>query len=194
MGLPVSFDLTTVPYGILGQGWVPLLKLTGSTSATLDFEGILGLFDVYAYVFTNIISDVDNRSLALKVSEDGGTSYAGGTGYEYNFILLKAGTAGITNGANSQGGANMQLSVNTGNATAEGLSGILYLYAPNAQNPRMTWDFQYINNAATPIPARIIGGGVYNGSSNAINAIQFLFTSDNILSGTIEMYGLVKGR
>jgi hypothetical protein len=167
-------------------GWVLLEEKTASNSATLDFTAsISALYDEYVVELINILPATDNALLRLRVSVDGGANYDAGNNYAYTNFLIT--TSGWTGTLCASGQA--QITTNQINDTGKGVSGTFKLFNPAANSLIVTGLYSYIAGDTNFFSATL--GGVYTGES-AVNAFRFLFSSGNITSGTIRIYGEAK--
>jgi hypothetical protein len=173
-------------------GMVWLATCTASTSATCDFtSGIDSTYDAYELVANDLVAATDDVALWLRVSTDGGSTWKA-TGYEYSTtgqnrggaigvtasssdvaMLLNAGGGGtgVGNGSNKASSANIQFS---------GPSNTKFL--------TFRWVTTY--NRSTDNTINIYnGGGQFSTGTSAINGVRLMFSSGNITSGTVALYG-----
>ena len=170
-----------------------LNTLTASSSATLsDTTNLTSTYDLYMFEFQNIAPATDSQPFYIRVSTDGGSSYLT-SGYIANSSNLGSSYGFDSNTSAINIGGATSLTDNIVNAAAYGLSGISYLIVPSSTTVR-----KYVWGSGAYYGYNAVGGttlnqyehaGMYN-SNTAINAIQFLFASGNILSGKIRIYGI----
>ena len=139
-------------------------------------------YDHYAFYFQCVIPATDHVVLFGYHSTDGGSSYDSTNG-EYH----RHGNTDTT------GFHISYISVNVGSASGEyGVSGISYLYAPHVAAFTTMNPLNIITQASN--------GGIYGQIEDATtariaaedtDAIQFAFSSGNIESGEITMFGIV---
>jgi hypothetical protein len=180
-------------------GFNLLATLTASNSATLsDTTHITSTYNVYAFVLENVLPVTNTQGFLMRVSENGGSSYIA-----TNYVSTAQSaiiSAGITWAAAPTGGFDFLATgfllsgtpaINNGpsNGASGGLSGIFYFTNPNSAAFKQVWgNGAYLSGAGSINP--ITAGGIYNGDTNVINAVQFLFQSGNISSGKIRVYGV----
>ena len=139
-------------------------------------------YDHYAFYFQHVIPATDHVVLFGYHSTDGGSSYDSTDG-EYHRL-----------GNNDTTGFHISFfSQNVGSASGEyGVSGISYLYAPHVAAFTMMNPLNIITQGSN--------GGIYGQITDATtarlaaedtDAIQFAFSSGNIESGEITMFGIV---
>ena len=165
-------------------GLVYIQQLTASSSASLSFTtGISSTYTNYLFVISNIISASSSVTFGMQFSTNGGSSYLSSNYISGNFTLAYT----ATTLSNSNSTSNIIL---TGGVTSTdtGLSGTLWCYGiTTASQPNCTYDMTWKNSSSSS--ARLFGGG-NNTTTAGVNAFQFAFSSGNIASGTITLYGL----
>ena len=174
--------VTSIAAGPGGAGIVYLATATAAASATLEFKApgavIDGTYNSYLFIFDHIAPSNDAVNFNIRTSTDAGVSYDSGAS-DYNYVIATGSSAATTR---------ILVNTNTGNSTNEDVSGNLLLYSPSAASPvRMTWDIFHNNNAGNPIKTN--GGGTRVANAD-VDAIQFYFSTGNVSSGTIKMYGM----
>ena len=190
-----------IAYGNIGtldgsSGHVLLQTLTASSSANLSFtSGIDSTYQSYVFKFIDIHPGTNNVYFSFQCSIDSGSNYNvtvtstwaaafhnendASSGLEYN-----------TNNDQTQGTAFQYLSQTTGIENDESCAGELELFDPSSTTfvkHFMARTNNYISNDVQ-MDAHIAG---YFNNTSAIDAIQFKFSSGNIDSGTIKMYGVL---
>lgn len=169
---------------------VLLATKTASASATLDFtEFNNATYRRYEFELDAVIPATDAVSLYLRTSTDGGSTYDNGASdYQWN-------ANGFSGASATQGGAasasDMQLNtvIVWGNSTNEtGVSGLLRLWAaPAATYTHVEGAVAGWSSAGTLLRLSVGGARL---SAADVDACQFLFSSGNIESGTIRMFGI----
>lgn len=173
--------------GIDSGGMRFIATADASNDATIEFTGFnAALYDSYLFVLSNVIPASDNVALYVRSSTDGGSSFSSTSG---DYHWSRQGYSGGNPGANSTTATAMEIAYGVGSDTDEdGYSGHLFVYGPHlAKRTRFLANGAYENLSG--VPANIQYGG-YRLASEDVDAIQFLFSSGNIESGTITMYGL----
>jgi hypothetical protein len=184
----------TNPSGTIVQvagGLVLLEQHTASGSASLDFTAcISSAFDEYAIEVINIVPATNGQSLFMRCSINGGSSYDSANNYAWTGFF-------VVPSANANQGSSSTSALTLGQAIANtaawfGTNGHFRFFNP-ANNGFKHYTGQTSSNSTGN--ANVISwqsfSGYYNNAS-AVNAIQFLFSSGNIASGIIRVYGVCK--
>jgi len=160
--------------------------------ATLDFTGFnAAIYDGYLFMLHNLKPATDGVSLRMRMSNDGGTSFVGTAAYDSVGQALTA-TAGTPTpayfGNAGAGSTSLVLSSeDIGNSGTEyGFSGRIDVHKPVAGSAKYTMNGGYENTSNVTVHAT----GAGQCTDGTIDAVRFYFSSDNIASGTITMYGL----
>lgn len=175
------------------NGWKLIQNQSASSSSSLDFTTDIGsTYDAYMVVLTNFLPATDGTTFEVLVSLDGGSTYrTTAADYEYAVHSIDSNNNAAMDG-NSVGDTKMSVAIGIGSATGEGVSGAIEFAAPSSQYAKWRWLLSFLNNAS---PARLEishGGGVFNGTTGAVDAFRLKMASGNIASGTAALYGLVK--
>ena len=164
-------------------------QVISSAVAQVDFvQGIGSDFDEYLLTLTNIIPVTNDVGLYARVSEDGGTTFkSGGSDYAGQSNVLQAGS----NFPVAATAPQFQTNCTVPNVTTDsGANGEMRFFDPSssAHVKNFTWHLHGQRAATGPIYA--MGNGRYIGTNNAINAIRLFFSTGNIASGIIALYGV----
>jgi hypothetical protein len=176
-----------------GGGALDLLEQhTASTSATLDFTtAISATYDEYQIEFVNVIPASNNVALYMRMSTNGGSSYD--TSSIYDFTAGYAYSGGVGVGASATNSDRITLIDAVGNSSNYGVRGSIRLFSPGSTALYKSVLGQLMRDDASALGIVLITGvgGVYK-SATAVNALRFLYSSGNIASGTIRVYGVAK--
>lgn len=161
---------------------------TASNSATLDFTSLItSTYSTYIFEIHDLKPATDGVYLTMLNSTNNGSTW--GSGYSGTFTVLDL-VAG-TSSTDISGGISPDVAgALVGNDTVEGIDGRVTLRNPlgTVRNKIIEISLTYqdqggVENAAIGAAYR---GAVYTD----IDAVQFLFSSGNISSGVIRMYGM----
>jgi hypothetical protein len=175
-----SNDAVTTQTPIFGTGWQLLQTQTASSSATLNFINIGG-YKNYAFVFNGLAPATSTATLELTYSVNNGSSYIV-TGYNAGLNYTPYNSATITNK-----NASTFIPI-TGPVLAAGSGGrVVGNMIFNVTLGYWTGSIAYFDTTANTTVFGSFGG---NGGSTSINAFNFAFSTGNITSGSIDMYGI----
>lgn len=162
--------------------YVPILSTLVSNAATVDFTGITSAYDEYEIRLQNVRPQIDGATLEMRTSSNNGGVYDSG-GSDYRWIV----SGGPNNAANTVRIENN--GAGNANTTEFGVNTIIRIINPSntTLNKAFTWVVSVVdlnNNLQTSVCA-----GARN-SNSAVNAVRFFFSSGNVLSGRITLYGV----
>ena len=131
----------------------------------------------------NILPATDGQYLRTRLSIDSGSNY-----------LAASDSYTITENAAVGGGDNTYISVGyygIGNAASDaGISANVEINGPHLNVPTYVFNTIIMTRTSGVVNLSISGAGKTK-VATVVNAVQFSFTSGNIASGTITMYGMV---
>lgn len=188
-------------HNLNGTPVVPSWKLItdsgASSSASIAFtSGITSTYALYAITIDNAVPQTDTARLRMRVSIDGGSNYASGAG-SYEHASTGIDSAGNTR-SNSADDTEIELSAAVSNTSNEGgISLTMYMIRPSATGVKkhFHWSGSYFNSTSDDITS-LQGSGICKETSpegtiaNGINAVEFAFTSGNIVTGRFRLYGI----
>ena len=165
---------------ILSPGQLELIQTqTISSGATMAFTSIKEFeYDVHFMTGNNLLTTDANTGIIIRLSSDGGSSYAAGTSYE------KAGQYGgtIANGESvSTGASGLPFTSDTANDTKVANT---YLYDLGDSKKYSFQNFHTHENNYY-----FWGIGCHD-TTSSINAIQLTTNNGNDWTGTVALYGL----
>ena len=176
-----------------GGGLVFISGVTLSNVASTAFTGIDSTYETYIFMLNNVVPVSDGVQLYMRTSTDGGSSYdSGSSDYDYRSAAINnSGTFESTGSVDSTFmGLNQGVS-SIGSASGEGISLVVHLYQPSNSSLFTTMSYQgtaiYSEGSMRPQ----FGSGARMATAD-VDAVQFLFSSGNLESGEINMYGVVK--
>ena len=175
-----------------GIGTILLEEHTASSSATLDFTSWYNAaYDDYVIKFINLIPATNAVNLEMLMSTNGGSSYDTGSNYAYanwRWIFNSQAASGSTSDTKMlvDGSGPDTLSNTVANG---GVCGSLELFGPanTSSDKLIRGQNSYVTSGGAFEGATIMA--IYK-STSAVNACRFLFSSGNIASGIIRVYGL----
>ena len=187
--------ITTKPSGLSGGTMNLISTQTASSSATISFtSGIDSTYDEYVFKFYNIHPATNDVTFQVNF-RDGGTDYDA-TKTTTNFFAAHyengsgTGFAYRTGNDVAQGTGVAQLApASIGNGNDESVSGSMTLFNPSSSV--FVKHFISVCNAynASDLSNQEFCAGYCN-VTTAIDGVQFSFSSGNIDSGVIKLYGI----
>jgi len=202
-----SFDLTD-NYAFTGtttgatstQKLFLIKNIDASSSGTVDFVNgassvvLDNTYKTYLFRCVNIHPATDNVAFQINF-RDGGSNYDAtktttffDSGHSEDDSTV-ASLAYDTGADVAQGTGNARLSRNQGNGSDECCSGDVYLFNPSSTTFIKHFNSDFSGYDRNNINYRGMGGGYCNVTA-AIDAVRFQFSSGNIDSGRIALYGI----
>jgi len=175
---------------------VLLISQTASASATIDFidlDTTYSGYNNYEFRFINILPSTTNTAFVSRFSVDNGSNFISAN---YATIIIKA---VIGSSPSSEAGNTSAIPISSedtgasqglANTSTNGFNGIINLNKPSSSSvykSMVSNGCGYVNQAGNYV--WVASSGRYTGATTAVNAIRFLFSSGNIASGVIQMWG-----
>ena len=186
--------ITALPASISGGSLNLISTQTASSSSAVSFtSGIDSTYKEYIFQIINCHPSA-NSYFAFNMSADGGSNYnvTKSSNFFYAIHYENDATIQVDYDENQdihQGTGIAHLSAYCGTGNDESVSGSLHLFDPSSTT--FVKHFIARTSGVTSNPAAMdnyIAG--YGNTTSAIDAIQFSFSSGNIDSGVIKMYGV----
>jgi len=174
----------------IGGGLEFIASTDVSNAATANFTGFdSSKYDSYTFKFANVLPVTDDADIYALLSVDGGSNYL-------------AASDSYTIEANEHAGAGNSAFIPFGysglsNVDGGGMTATVDVIGPHLNKRTYVYPASGMLNIANEsvsanyFNAASYGGGGQTKANTVVNAIQFKFSSGNIASGTITMYGLV---
>lgn len=176
----------------VGGSLVLLEQHTASSSSSLDFTSFISTdYDEYVFDVVGLVPSTNNVDFYMRFSVDGGTSYDSSAVYVNNsLVVANTGNVQLTSALAAVMARN---SGEITNSAGYSVNASLRLFSPNSTSlhkhvvGNITWQgnsggHNYIN---TMVDA-------HYGTTSAVNAVRFLFSSGTIASGAIRVFGVAK--
>jgi hypothetical protein len=189
-------NITALPSSISGGAMTLISEQTASSSATISFtSGIDSTYDSYVFKFINCHPATNSVQFLFNGSTDGGSNY-NVVKTTTNFSTLHAENDSFAF-LGYQASADLAQSTNfvrlNGNEVGadndQSLCATLKLFNPSSTTfvKHFISDCQFSEQSDHSERAFVAG---YMNTTSAINAVQFKFSSGNIDSGVIKLYGI----
>jgi len=187
--------------GQLASGSMVLIKeQTASSSATISFvhgtsDVVLdSTYPIYLFKFINIHPATDNVQFMHNGSIDAGSNYnVTKTNSVFEGEHSEGGGSGTLNYISShditQGTGNAKFTYNVGNDNDQSVSGSMFLFNPSSTTFVKHFMSVVSNTHNGNYEKNTYTAGYYNTTSD-VDAVQFSYSSGNIDSGTIKLYGI----
>jgi hypothetical protein len=182
----VKVDNTTITAaaGVISAAGTRVLlnTLTASSSASLaDTTSLTSTYYNYEIVFENVLPATNSVIGRFRVNSGGVQS----TSYAVQQTIFQGGTVSA-----SAITTEVRCTSSAGNAnTGPGLSGDLRISNPSGTTARKSWWGTLSYNTTASAAATNLVSGYWDGGNGAITGFEFTFSSGNIASGTIKVYG-----
>ncbi|CAL74414.1 hypothetical protein BRADO0471 [Bradyrhizobium sp. ORS 278] len=166
------------------SNYVLLNTLTASASAALsDTSSLTNAYSAYDLVFINLVPATNAVTLQLQIQ-------SAGVFQNTSYLTLVWGIA-TTNFTPSTGAPTTFIPLSNTNDvgnTGAGVSGTIRIYNPSATTfPKAVSGMMFNNSGGVNSRAALTSG--YWNSNAAVTGVQIQFSSGNITSGTIKIYG-----
>ncbi len=197
-GYVATYDSTTTPKvkwaaaaGGGGGALVLLQTQTASASAQLDFAtSITATYDEYMIEIVNIVPATDSVAFNMRFGTGGGPTYDTGANYGASHFTFRTGASGVGGADSGQTAIQLHFNNTINNTAAYSVNGSLKLFGP-ASGAHTVIDGMVTARASGISPIGTLVMGRYL-STTAVTALRFYFSSGNIASGTIRVYGIAK--
>ena len=187
--------VTALPASISGGGLNLISTQTASSSSTIDFtSGIDSTYKEYIFKFYNIHPATNAVNFQFNMSTDSGSNYnvTKTTTSFWSYHKEDDSTTSLdywSGGDLAQGTGVQPLSYQTANDSDAHVSGTLHLFDPSSSVFAKHFICRNVSYWDQNAPFDQYFAG-YGNTQSPINAIQFSFSSGNIDSATIKMYGV----
>ena len=164
-----------------------------SPVATVDFTGFNNsVYGAYAFTLHSVIPVNDIVSLFMRFSTDGGSTFISTSTYDVHSRTQQTST--VVNADNTGSDRIMLTGTGTGSTVGSaagefGVSGVVNLFTPNGSAKTYTHSTITFDSATSALFMSVQGFG-RNSTTSAVNAVRFYFSSGNVESGRISMYGI----
>jgi hypothetical protein len=181
------------PAAASGDGFKFISTTDISSAATYNFTAVdASSYDGYGLFLQNVIPATDLVKMWFRTSSNAGVAYDAGAS-DYGWFAENWGTAqydGADNQINMAGDAAGDHYKIGSDANEDGISGWIWVCGPHLTKYTMIrWDLSMISAHPSYTSVCMDGSGTRLESAD-VDAFQFLFSSGNIESGTITVYGL----
>jgi len=187
--------ITALPAAVSGGAMTLLETQTASSSSTISFtSNIDSTYDEYVFKFYNIHPATNDVLFRFNGSIDGGSNYNVTKTTTFFDARHREGDSATNleytaNRDLAQSTDFQNLNYDTGNQNDEDVCGYLHLFSPSSNTFVKHFMSRFIGNGQAEDCQDSYVAGYFN-DTNDINAIQFKFSSGDIDSGVIKLYGI----
>lgn len=177
--------------GIEGATREKLATKTPSGVATAEFTtNIDSTFSVYEFLLELINPSDDGITLEVQFSTDGGATWiTDASAYGFAFFANSGPTGSGTSSTADSGNEAIDLTQSNVDGVEGDVCGSIRMYTPANANSRTRLSYQTAYSRDNDHPAGVAGMGS-DRTKRAINAVRFKFSTGNIDSGTITLFGV----
>ena len=179
-----------------GMNLITTNTISSGVSSSSFTSNINSTYDTYLFKFINLHPSENGRHLRFQGSSNGGSSFgvtitSTSFGAYHNEADSDTDFSYRTGRDLAQSTSYQNLVSDTGNGNDESNSGTLFLFSPSSTV--FVKNFMYVGNSyhQSDYSNKEFVAGYFN-TTSAIDAVDFKFSSGNIDSGVIKMYGLSK--
>ena len=177
---------------LIGASPTPLGRAVASSDSSIDFTDFDSTYYTsYLYILNNIVPGTNDVGFGIRVSSNGGTSYDSGTNYNWSITgFVTGGASGVAINASTYVrftlGTHGGFGVNS-TASAAGLSGYAWIHSPHTNLKTTIVGSVSYKDANGRLVISTFGGE--HNLAAIVDGSRFVFSSGNIASGSIYMYG-----
>jgi hypothetical protein len=169
---------------------VLLEQHTAAASAQLDFTtAISATYDEYLIELVGVLPVTSGANLLCRVSTNGGSSYDSSANYYSALFIFSNTAAGGTVQQNAATSIQVFAAVEN-TVLPGGVHGSIRMFNPGSTVIRT--QFMLALCASRTADAAFGSGMALWNLATAVNALRFFFSTGNIASGTIRIYGIAK--
>ena len=187
-------EITSLPSAVSAGAWVLISTTTASSDSTVSItSGLDDTYKVYCFKLFNMHPSA-NSYFSFNMSVDAGSNYnvAKTSTFYYGLHYEDDTTTQLDYDGGrdlAQGTGIQHLSATQGTGNDEGQSGELYLFNPSSTT--FVKPFMARTSGVTSNPAAMDNYTAgYGNTTSAVNAVQFSFSSGNVDTGVIKLYGI----
>lgn len=171
-----------------GGGLTLLDTKTASTSAQLDFTSIItSTYDIYWFVFSNLLPATNGDSLYMRISTDNGATFLSTNVYSYSFLWSGTGQDTFTSARSTSTDKFLIANATSNTASFGGVTGSIMLWNPlGSTQKRYSGSTNMVDTGGNYNVAMTNG---FATTTTAANAVRFIASSSDLASGAIYCFG-----
>src|SRR3990167_5047783 len=178
-------------FGQLAAELISTGSVAASATAVLDFTGLSSAYRQYLLRISRMLPDSNGTTLWVRVSTDGGATYAGDGDYSTAYVRA-ASTVGVTAVSTASASGVVILFNPYSNAFANfPINGEIVIDNPSGIVESKTIRSSLVGpDGAVATPTVVNAGGSYTASVSAINAIRLVVSAGRIAFCVASLYGI----
>ena len=187
----VTIDSVLLKDGVSHSGLVKLTSSTASDSSVLTFDDFVdtSTYAYYQLVCTNIVPATDAATLRVTFRQGGGSG-ADLNGTYYGMQWASYGNTAVSGFDSNFSQTNVgDVSDTLDNGAGSALNSIINFFPSNGTNNGTSYWTQYVTKDNSPYYVARLRAR-YLDSTTACTGIKFFFSSGNITSGTVTVFGV----
>ena len=159
-----------------------------SAVSSVTLTGIDSTYNVFVVNYINMQGDTNEKYPQFRLTESGTANET--SNYDWAGRKFKTYSAHQNNGEVNQNLARLT-DEKLGDQAQESANGTMYIFNANNSSEYTFWTTENVNRDAGGNVMTFTGGGTLTVTS-AVNGIYFFIDASDIVSGTFQLYGLVK--
>lgn len=171
-----------------GGAWELIGTVTASNDASVAFTGLSSTYFAYKVYMDDITPATDSVTFYMRTSTNNGSSYdSGASDYEWTFMRSPSNSS-TPGGSGDTADSQIEFGLVGGSSGNEALSGFVDIINPSGTGETRVVAIINYDRASAVLEQTTIAGK--RKSAADVDAIQFLYSSGNIESGTFKLYGI----
>jgi len=163
--------------------------VVASDDATITITGLDSTYDTYVVEFSDLFPASDAVEAWFRVGDSSGID-SGAADYSWYKVGEQGRGASTINSSFDETDSQTNLAETVGNANWEGFQGSLRINGPGDTTRSNSWTFHTVSSISEGHAHEIGFGSKYPNATIVLDRIQFLFSSGNITSGRMTVWGL----
>lgn len=173
----VDSNTPALDYEFVGKAAIPAqATMTIAANGTPDITHTFASGYDYIIQLEAFAPGTDAAQLQMRFSDDGGTSYEADAG-DYGWGINRNGSAEGSASATSMAVTGVSQGLGNDSATFSSIGFTLIDPAAASESTTVRWDGGMMNTAASPVVEAVQGMGYFKQGVDAVNGVQFLWSS-----------------
>lgn len=175
-------------YSEAGGGALTYISTVTASSSTSLNIALTSTYDSYVFSFINVVPATDSAIFWMRLSNDSGSTFES-TGYKHGSVYAQGNAAPVEN-VQDAGGNDAEWQLTGAVDSTVGINGECRIFDHSSSGLTFL-THQIVHDSAFAGLGGMYGhGGCIYITSEVVNGIQFLFSTGNVASGKIHVYGI----